>query len=77
MAVAHIIADASWDRDLSLAGYGGGITIFKNDGSDTSKSYQGVRSEAFDVHAIELLGAIAGMRMLTKMQKSYQNRLQS
>ena len=69
MAVAHIIADASWDKDLALAGYGGGITIFKGDGSDVSKSYQGVRSEAFDVHSIELLGAIAGMRLLTKMRK--------
>lgn len=69
MAVAHIIADASWDKDLALAGYGGGITIFKADGTDVSKSYQGVRSEAFDVHSIELLGAIAGMRLLTKMRK--------
>lgn len=69
MAVAHIIADASWDRKLSLAGYGGGITIFKNDGSDINKSYQGVRSEAFDVNSIELLGAIAGMRLLSKMQR--------
>lgn len=69
MAVAHIIADASWDKELSLAGYGGGITVFKGDGTDISKSYQGVRSEAFDVHSIELLGAIAGMRALTKMRK--------
>lgn len=69
MAVAHIIADASWDKKLFLAGYGGGITMFKNDGTDISKSYKGVRSEAFDVHSIELLGAIAGMRILSKMQK--------
>ena len=64
MADVKIISDASYDKDLHLTGYAGGVFVSDHDRVDISHRYSGVAAEHENIQQGEMLAILVGVREL-------------
>lgn len=70
MSVARIICDASYNEDIHLGGFSGGLMVEQPNGNDWTSVYHGLSPDAFCSNEAEMHAIAMGAQKLASMMNS-------